>query len=339
MTLSNINKSEQWIYRKVVSVNSRDFYFAGFGGTFYVNIGTGSTYARGRFTAAAAGITNGVPFDLSIVYDGSKSTNATRLEVYVNRVKLTLAFDGAAIPEATYNLAAANFDLNHPTTTKFAGSVDELWIKPTSDHEKRTMTIQKNLNHNTSPFYVEGAIQYTTTANGTTNAPIVGGGAPKPYGTYDTLVMTPASGYGGRLAGRAMVLYPNRDTLIVQVLKDSTVTSLAFLIPVIIDSAICKRRRNVNLDFFRISDTGTVKFNEIHDSAVTCTLWLNSGMTIQVPILNWFNNVYPAIDSIRFKIPNSVPLNYYYRMRLIDQYGIKNDSPTKHTLSVIGQVR
>jgi hypothetical protein len=72
---------------------------------------------------------------------------------------------------------------------------------------------------------------FTTTVNSGAHAPITGGGVLRPYGSFDTLVMAPAAGYGGRLAGRPMVIYPNRDTMIVEVLKDSTVTSVAYFIP------------------------------------------------------------------------------------------------------------
>jgi hypothetical protein len=80
---------------------------------------------------------------------------------------------------------------------------------------------------------VFGIDSFTTTANAGAHAPITGGGVLRPYGSFDTLVMAPATGYGGRLAGRQMVIYPNRDTLIVEVLKDSTVASVAYFIPVI----------------------------------------------------------------------------------------------------------
>jgi hypothetical protein len=117
------------------------------------------------------------------------------------------------------------------------------------------------------------------------------------------------------------------------------ITVLTDRVPVIIDSAICKVRRATQLDYFRIGDTGTVKFNEIYDSAATCSLWVNRGMTIVAPIIRWYNNVYPAVDSVKFRIPVGTPLNYYYRMKIRNQYGIKNEDPIVHTLFVKGQVR
>jgi hypothetical protein len=50
------------------------------------------------------------------------------------------------------------------------------------------------------------------------------------------IIMAPTAGYGGKLAGRPMVIHPNRDTMIVEVIKDSTVASVAYFIP-IADSA------------------------------------------------------------------------------------------------------
>jgi hypothetical protein len=146
------------------------------------------------------------------------------------------------------------------------------------------------------------------------------GGRFKVTGTY--VIHTYTTGPGGT----------GEDSVVV-IVGDSAIT------PVIIDSAICKVRRAVHLDYFRIGDTGTVKFNEIYDSAATCSLWVNRGMTIVTPIIGWYNNVYPEEDSIQFKIPVGTPLNYYYRMKIRNQYGIKNEDPIVHTLFVKGQVR
>jgi hypothetical protein len=74
---------------------------------------------------------------------------------------------------------------------------------------------------------------FVTTTSADPHAPITGGNVPGAAGGYDTLVMAPDSGYGARLAGRSMVIWPNHDTLIVQRLNDSTVISVAYPIPVI----------------------------------------------------------------------------------------------------------
>jgi hypothetical protein len=157
------------------------------------------------------------------------------------------------------------------------------------------------------------------------------------YGDTSTLTCSPVEDSVAKWPG-GIIYGPSEDTLKIYVTEDSTVVSNGYLITTI-DTARCKYLRGPAWDYFRINDTGTLVINEMYDSTEVCSLWINRNRTIQAPILRWFNNVYPEKDSVQFRVPVGVPLNYFYRMRIMTPYGILNPEPNAHNIFVKGQVR
>ncbi len=83
-------------------------------------------------------------FHLAMVFDGTQSTNANRLKLYINGVLQSLVFTGT-IPSTTPNLTDPVLlgDENMSTTVPFKGSLDEMRVWTTA----RTQTeIQQNMN-------------------------------------------------------------------------------------------------------------------------------------------------------------------------------------------------
>lgn len=81
---------------------------------------------------AYGGCANPVPtgtwFHAAVVYNGSGSTNADRLKIYVNGNKMTLTFNGT-IPSTTANLAGNPLYIGaNKSPTFFSGDVDDVRI-------------------------------------------------------------------------------------------------------------------------------------------------------------------------------------------------------------------
>jgi hypothetical protein len=162
----------------------------------------------------------------------------------------------------------------------------------------------------------------------------IAGGLSRPYGTTINYVSVPTSGwtfvrYGGTYSGTSATGS--------YVITGNHTDSVIFSIKPIISSFAARVQRDVDWDYVRIGDTGTLKFStDIGDSAEACTTWINRGRTIIAPMIGWFNE--SGTDSIQIRIPAGVPLNYYYRSKVKNRYGIMNDDPTAHTMHVIGRV-
>jgi hypothetical protein len=162
----------------------------------------------------------------------------------------------------------------------------------------------------------------------------IAGGLTQDSGVTVVYSASPASGwafvrYGGTFTGTSAT-----DSYVI---AGNHTDSVIFSIKPIILSFTSKRKRDVDWDFIRVGDTGTLKFStNIGDSTAACTTWINRGRTIIAPMIGWFNTA--GTDSIQIVIPGGVPPNYYYRSKVKNRYGIMNDDPTAHTMHVIGRV-
>jgi hypothetical protein len=188
-------------------------------------------------------------------------------------------------------------------------------------------------------FYADS---FTTTTSADPHAPITGGDISAPYGGYDTLIMTPDSGYGARLVGRPMVIWPNRDTLVVHRVKDSTVVSVAYPIPVI-DSIRGTIRRDTYWNCVRRDDIAVFYMGtDIGDSGADCKVYLGRDTTGEMTIIGWYNNA--VKDSVRCRVPNTATLNKNFRPIVVVRgiYSLVRTPITwleKWILKVKGQVR
>lgn len=96
----------------------------------YTEVSDGST-ATGYFTLTGA-VANGTYRHISVVYDGTQSTNATRLVVYLDGVAQTLTFSGT-IPATTANMAAGTSNtISNTGTASMLGYISDFRIYSTA---------------------------------------------------------------------------------------------------------------------------------------------------------------------------------------------------------------
>lgn len=120
-----------------------------------------------------------------------------------------------------------------------------------------------------------------------------------------TLVCTPAALYAGKWQG-GTVYYPSKDTLIISVTADSTVTATEYMIPVI-DSIrdSTALRDSTYLQAARPGDTIKVYCPACGDSGTGTAMNLNSNGSVKLTLLSWQP---PLIVGI---VPAGTPRGFY----------------------------
>lgn len=110
-------------------------------GKFYFAIRNGNGSSTGSFDYSTA-VTAGVWFFLRVEYDGTQSTNATKLKVFINEVQQTLTF-GADIPATTADLTGINAYIGW-TSNSWRGNIDEVRLYSTNLTDKQGYAFYKN---------------------------------------------------------------------------------------------------------------------------------------------------------------------------------------------------
>lgn len=96
-------------------------------GRVYIAVcNSGNTYAYWDYSQ---NISQGEWYLFTFVFDGTQSTNANRLKIYVNATPITLEFGGGNMPTTTANMSGGNCYIGS-TTDSLSGSVCDFRILP-----------------------------------------------------------------------------------------------------------------------------------------------------------------------------------------------------------------
>jgi hypothetical protein len=191
-TWAKFNSIGDWhtVFSKMTDVNNRFLLQVHSSKALYVIVGNGSNnYGQ----TAANTITTGQWYHLAVVYDGSQSTNAARLKLYINGNLVPLSFQGT-IPASTSSTSTAPLlfgsGCNGCTANYMNGVLDEIrvWNAPlsattlTAWKDKKLGTCHPNssnlqvywpINNNSNPMVASPALNTTYTGvitNGIYNA-------------------------------------------------------------------------------------------------------------------------------------------------------------------------
>lgn len=146
-----------------------------------------------------------------------------------------------------------------------------------------------------------------------------------------TLYVEAAPGYIATWPGGTNVI---KDTLIVSVTKDSTVTATSTVIPVI--DSIKIKPPTPRRDYFRVcaarrADTvRIIPSTDIGDSGTLSAVWLARDTTEQMTITRWKNGA-GANDTIEAIVPANGPVNVNYRPRIRVAAGVYSSLGTPVT--------
>lgn len=138
-----------------------------------------------------------------------------------------------------------------------------------------------------------------------------------------TLIVTPADGYATIWPG-GTIYYSDIDTLLITVTEDSTVSAVAYLIPVI-DSIRLKNpplRDSTYTYSARNNDTVIIYCNELYAEGDSSKVWQNSSGSSVFTVVTWNND-----ENSIVAIPAASSPRGYYKSRVMNQYEIISTTP------------
>lgn len=133
-------------------------YTSGLGTVFAAYNGGSTNYGNFDYTTV---VSAGEWFLIHFAFDGTQSTNATKMRQIINGVNRTLSFGGTIIT-TTANLAGTNAVVG-ASSGAWDGKVDEFRIRTISVSNNRATTEYAIQNHDASAYYTLGSVVYPAT--------------------------------------------------------------------------------------------------------------------------------------------------------------------------------